>query len=62
MNVLSLFDVISCGRVALERANIPVTKYYASEIDKYAIQVSQNNYHDIIRLSDINNWIIGHFF
>lgn len=56
MNVLSLFDGISCGRVALERANINVTKYYASEIDKYAIQVSQNNYPDIIRLGDINNW------
>ncbi|MCO6551531.1 MAG: DNA cytosine methyltransferase [Gilliamella sp.] len=56
MNVLSLFDGISCGRVALERANINVTKYYASEIDKYAIQVSQNNYPDIVRLGDINNW------
>ncbi|QHJ84920.1 MAG: hypothetical protein [Bacteriophage sp.] len=40
MNVLSLFDGISCGRVALERANISVANYYASEIDKYAIQVS----------------------
>lgn len=56
MIVLSLFDGISCGRVALERANIPVTTYYASEIDKYAIQVSHNNYPDIIRLGDINNW------
>lgn len=56
MNVLSLFDGISCGRVALERANINVKKYYASEIDKYAIQVSQNNYQDIIRLGDVNNW------
>ena len=56
MNVLSLFDGMSCGRVALERANINVAKYYASEIDKYAIHVSQNNYPDIIRLGDINNW------
>lgn len=56
MNVLSLFDGISCGRVALERAGIPVTNYYASEIDKYAIQVSQKNYPDIIRLGDINEW------
>ncbi|OCF98854.1 DNA (cytosine-5-)-methyltransferase [Gilliamella sp. wkB308] len=56
MNVLSLFDGISCGRVALERANIPVSKYYASEIDKYAIQISQKNYPDIIRLGDVNNW------
>ena len=56
MNVLSLFDGISCGRVALERAGIPVTNYYASEIDKYAIQVSQKNYPDIIHLGDVNNW------
>ena len=56
MNVLSLFDGISCGRVALDRAGIPVNKYYASEIDKYATQVSQKNYPDIIRLGDINNW------
>ncbi|WP_392562282.1 DNA (cytosine-5-)-methyltransferase [Orbus sturtevantii] len=56
MNVLSLFDGISCGRVALERINIKVNKYYASEIDKYAIQISQNNYPNIIRLGDINNW------
>ena len=56
MNVLSLFDGLSSGRVALERANINVAKYYASEIDKYAIQVSKNNYPDTIRLGDINNW------
>lgn len=56
MNILSLFDGISCGRVALDRAGIPVNKYYASEIDKYAIQISQKNYPDIIRLGDINNW------
>ena len=56
MNVLSLFDGISCGRVALDRAGIPVNTYYASEIDKYATQVSQKNYPNIIRLGDINNW------
>ena len=44
MKVLSLFDGISCARVALERAGIPVEAYYASEIDKYAIQVSQKNW------------------
>ncbi len=38
MKVLSLFDGISCARVALERAGIPVEAYYASEVDKYAIQ------------------------
>lgn len=41
MIVLSLFDGMACGRVALERAGIPVTRYYASEIDKYAIQIAQ---------------------
>lgn len=53
MRVLSLFDGISCGRLALERAGIPVEVYYASEIDKYAIKVSEKNYPDIIRLGDI---------
>jgi DNA (cytosine-5)-methyltransferase 3A len=56
MNVLSLFDGISCGRLALERAEIPVTNYYASEIDKYAISISQYNYPDIIRLGDVTKW------
>jgi DNA-cytosine methyltransferase len=56
MNVLSLFDGISCGRVALERAGIPVSNYYASEIDPYAIKVSESNYPDIIRLGDVTKW------
>lgn len=55
INVLSLFDGISCGRVALQRANIPVKKYYASEIDKYAIQVTQKNWPDTIQLGDVKN-------
>lgn len=55
MRVLSLFDGISCGHVALERAGIPVEVYYASEIDKYAIQITQKNYPDTIQLGDINN-------
>ena len=41
MNVLSLFDGISCGMVALERAGFPVDAYYASEIDKNAIAISE---------------------
>ena len=53
MNVLSLFDGISCARVALDRAGIKVNKYYASEIDKHAIAISQKNYPDIIRLGDV---------
>jgi site-specific DNA-cytosine methylase len=54
MKVLSLFDGISCGHVALERANIPVDAYYASEIDKYAIQITQKNYPDTIQLGDVS--------
>lgn len=53
MKVLSLFDGISCARVALERAGIPVEAYYASEIDKYAIQVSQKNYPDIKHIGSV---------
>ena len=53
MNVLSLFDGLSCGMIALERADIPVTNYFASEIDKYAIKVSEKNYPNIIRLGDV---------
>ena len=56
MNVLSLFDGISCGRVALERAGIRVDNYFASEIDKYAIKIAQKNYPVTIQLGDINDW------
>lgn len=56
MNVLSLFDGISCGRVALERAGITVDNYYASEIDKGAIAISNKNYPDIIRLGSVEDW------
>jgi len=54
LNVLSLFDGMSCGRIALDRAGIKVDNYYASEIDKYATAVSEKNYPDIIRLGDVN--------
>lgn len=50
INVLSLFDGISCGRIALEKANIFVGKYYASEIKKSAIKCSKHNYPDIIQI------------
>lgn len=53
LRVLSLFDGISCGMVALERAGIPVEKYYASEIVSSAITISKNNYPQIIQLGDI---------
>lgn len=53
MRVLSLFDGISCGRVALERAGINVRDYFACEIDKNAIAISRKNYQDIVRLGDV---------
>lgn len=53
INVLSLFDGISCGMVALERSNIEVNNYYASEIEKSAIEISEKNYPDIIKLGDV---------
>lgn len=53
MNVLSLFDGISCGMVALERLGVKVGKYYSSEIDKDAIKISEKNYKNIIRLGDV---------
>lgn len=56
MNILSLFDGMSCARVALKRANIPVTNYYASEIDPYAIKIAQKNHPDTIQLGSIEHW------
>lgn len=55
-NILSLFDGMSCGRLALTSAGIPFSNYYASEIDKWAIQISQKNHPDTIQLGDIENW------
>lgn len=59
MKVLSLFDGISAGQVALERAGINVTTYFASEIDKYAISVTNKNYPNTVQLGnvlDIRTW------
>lgn len=53
MNVLSLFDGISCGRVALDRAQIPVEHYYAYEIEPNAIKISRKNYPDIMQLGNV---------
>lgn len=56
MNVISLFDGISCGAIALDRAGIEVDKYYASEIDPYAEIISKKNYPNIIRMGDARKW------
>jgi DNA (cytosine-5)-methyltransferase 3A len=53
MKILSLFDGISCARVALERAGIPVEAYYASEVDKYAMQISAKNWPDIVQVGSV---------
>ena len=55
-NVLSLFDGMSCGRLALDAAGIEYDNYYASEIDSHAIAVAQANFPDTIQLGDVRNW------
>ncbi len=55
MNVLSLFDGMSCGQQALERIGIKVDNYFASEIDKYAIQVTMANYPNTKQLGSVIN-------
>jgi hypothetical protein len=62
INVLSLFDGISCGQLALERAGIKVNKYYASEIDKHAIKVTQQNYPNTIQLGSVTDLKGSEFF
>jgi site-specific DNA-cytosine methylase len=56
MKILSLFDGISAGQVALQKAGIQVDTYYASEIDKYAIKVTQENFPNTIQLGSITEW------
>lgn len=56
INVLSLFDGISCGQIALQRAGIKVNQYFASEIDEYAIKVTQHNWPNTVQLGDVTKW------
>jgi DNA-cytosine methyltransferase len=56
INVLSCFDGISAGQLALQKSNIKVDNYFSSEIDKYAIKITQKNFPNTIQLGDINNW------
>ena len=53
MNVLSLFDGMSCGQIALNKIGLKYDNYFASEIDKYAIQVTQKNYPNTIQLGSV---------
>jgi DNA-cytosine methyltransferase len=56
MKILSLFDGMSCGQLALDRAGISYDNYYASEIDKYAIKVAMANYPNTIQLGSVTEW------
>lgn len=56
INILSLFDGISCGQIALQRTGIEINKYYASEIDKFAISVTQKHFPNTIQLGDMTKW------
>lgn len=55
MNVLSLFDGMSCGQQALKKANFNIDNYFASEVDKYAIQVTISNFTNTIQIGDVRN-------
>ena len=55
MNVLSLFDGMSCGQIALEKLGLNVDNYFASEIDKYAIQVTQKNYPNTKQIGSVTD-------
>lgn len=55
MNVLSLFDGMSCGQIALKKLGVPVKNYFASEIDKFAIKVAKANFPDMVHLGDVQN-------
>lgn len=56
MNVLSCFDGMSCGQIALDRLGMKVDGYYASEIDKYSIKVAQANYPNTLQIGSIADW------
>lgn len=58
MNILSLFDGMSCGQLALQRANVKYDKYFASEIDKHAIAETMANFPDTIQIGDVTK-VIG---
>lgn len=62
MNVLSLFDGMSCGRIALERCGFTVKNYWASEIDKYAMTVAKANWPDMVHIGDVRNVIWPEMF
>lgn len=56
MNVLSLFDGISAGQIALQRAGVAVDNYYSSEVDTFAISIANKNFPNTIQLGDVTKW------
>lgn len=56
MNVISLFDGMSCGQIALKKLDIPVENYYASEIDKHAMEVTKANFPQTKHMGDVTKW------
>jgi DNA (cytosine-5)-methyltransferase 1 len=56
INVLSLFDGLSGGQISLNKAGIKYDKYYSSEVDEYAIKITQKNYPNTIQLGDVTKW------
>jgi len=62
MKVLSLFDGMSCGQIALHRLGIDVEKYVASEIDKYAISVAKKNFPNMIHVGDVRDVKVAEHF
>jgi DNA (cytosine-5)-methyltransferase 3A len=56
-NIISCFDGMSCGQIALNQLGVKYDKYYAAEVDKHAIKVTQSNYPDTIQLGDITKWM-----
>jgi len=62
MKILSLFDGIACGKVALERAGLQIDEYHACEIDRYAIKVSKQNHPDIIHHGDVTKYQVNTAF
>jgi site-specific DNA-cytosine methylase len=56
INVLSLFDGMSCGQIALERIGLKTSRYFASEIEPNAIKVTQKKYSNTVQLGDVTNW------
>lgn len=64
VEVLSMYDGMSCGHIALDKLGVDITVYYATEIDKYAIQTTQHNYPDTVQLGDAfqvrdDDWRLG---